>query len=104
MADTPTPDSLEENPELNTESKTVPTSKPKRSTGKKRPEAKVTFAEFVAMGEVPGKHAIPLKFYVGDVSERPISEWRSLYEEMMTKPTGTSQEDWHEQFQGKNSK
>ena len=109
--DKPGLDSLEpkeepknDSPSTDSKPKPKPTPTQKKSTGKKRPVAIVSFPEFVAMKEVPGKHAVPLRLYADDISDRPVQEWRDLYEEMMSKPTDMPKEEWRKQFQGKNSK
>lgn len=61
-------------------------------------EPNVSLAELLALKKIPDHHAVPLKNYVGGVDEKPLSEWLSLYEEFMSKPTGMSREQWHPLF------
>ena len=61
-------------------------------------EPRVSLAEIIAMRRIPDIHAFALKGYVGDGNERPLSEWDSLYQEMMSKPTDMPKERWHEDF------
>jgi hypothetical protein len=63
-----------------------------------KPEARVSLAEMLALKLIPDIHAMPLKLYVGDMGERPLSEWKSLYREFMSKPTGITREQWHPMF------
>ena len=74
------------------EEKAMPSPAPKKS------EPKVSLAEMLAMKKVPDHHAHALSVYVGDAGEKPLSEWMSLYEEFMKKPTGMSKEEWHAEF------
>ena len=55
-------------------------------------------AELVAMRRIPDAHVLPLRLYVGDAKERPLSEWESLYQEFLAKPTDMPKEQWHERF------
>lgn len=66
-------------------------------------EDHIGLAELVAMRRIPDHHAMPLRLYVekNDV-KMTVSQWDRTYAEMMSKPTGMSKAEWHEQF-GKNS-
>lgn len=66
------------------------------------PESIIGLAELVAMRRIPDHHAMPLRLYVGDDVRMTVPQWDSAYQEMMSKPTGVSKEQWHEQF-GNNS-
>jgi hypothetical protein len=62
----------------------------------------IGLAELVAMRRIPDHHAKPLRIYAGDDSVKmTVAEWESLYEEMMLKPTGMPQREWHETFKNK---
>ena len=64
----------------------------------KEPEGKSSLAELVALSRIPDHHAFAMRQYVGDDNERPLSEWDSLYKEMMSKPTDMPKDEWHKQF------
>jgi len=62
-------------------------------------EPEISLAELISMRRIPDHHAFALGQYVGkDKVERKLSEWDSLYKEMMSKPTDMPKEQWHEKF------
>lgn len=66
-------------------------------------ESLIGLAELVAMRRIPDHHAMPLRLYVeNNDAKMTVSQWERTYAEMMSKPTGMSKAEWHEQF-GKNS-
>ena len=62
-------------------------------------EGTIEFTEAIAMKLFPDHHAHPMLVYVGDKKTTFSAEgWKSLYAEMMSKPTNMPKEEWHERF------